>query len=109
MSGKVIHLPDEVHEKMVEYCNNNNISASSWVEALINNAILPPKLVNHPSVQNAIDEIVEQEDKHILEILKKVVVEPVAKKVINKTQEFEIQDAPGGSTDLWARPPFWSK
>lgn len=39
MSGKVIHLSKEVHSRMMEFCQKNDIPASRWVERLIYTAI----------------------------------------------------------------------
>lgn len=39
MSGKVIHLSDEIHSKMMDFCKEHNMSASRWVESLIDDAI----------------------------------------------------------------------
>ncbi len=35
MTNKVIHVSEEIHEKISEYCRNNGLFMTEWLEYLI--------------------------------------------------------------------------
>jgi len=37
--GKVIHLSDDVHQKMMGFCREHDLQASQWVSRLILDAV----------------------------------------------------------------------
>lgn len=93
MAGKVIHLSDEIHTKMKEFCAEHNLVASQWVESLINKAVKgEPPLFDKDGELNK-------------EMKKAVVAEIVERK---ERSEFFAPSLPA-SDDPWSKPPFWDK
>jgi hypothetical protein len=82
MSGKVIHLSDEIHARMKAYCTEHDLVASQWVESLIHNAVSGNEEVKRVERESA---------------------------VVNKKERVDFFTPCASSDDPWAKPPFWDK
>lgn len=82
MAGKVIHLDDETHKKMKDFCQQNDIPASRWVESLIYDA------VRHYSA---------------------IVDRPKGEVPVKVEKKRIPESPPPKEDDPWVQPPFWEK
>jgi len=89
MSGKVVHLSSEIHEKMTEFCRANQLKASDWVSRLI-------IVVTGGDVR--IESVPDKPKPQPL-------IEVVERKRVSIPSELEAPPA----DDLWSRAPFWDK
>jgi hypothetical protein len=87
MAGKVIHISDELHNKIREYCNKRDIPASQWARRVLENAIGNNSDVTFIPVP--------------LTPLKPEDTAPVEKKKLPPPPKPVVDD------EIWSRPPFW--
>lgn len=60
--GKVIHLSDEVHSKMMDFCKEHDLQASKWVSGLIMDAVAKTVIpVEKKKLPKAPDPLPEEE------------------------------------------------
>ena len=92
MADKVIHVSQETHSQLKEYCQKSGVALKDWAEQILLDAILVPV-----------------EKRKLLPVEKK-------KPLRSSTEEVELvenpedqKEQPQPANDPWSRQPFWKQ
>ena len=82
MPGKVVHISEATHTKMMAFCKEHNLNASEWVCSLIRHAIIESRIP------------VEKKKPQLT-----LPIPPPPVYISPSSNESE--------KDIYSRPPFW--
>jgi hypothetical protein len=94
-SGKVVHLPEDVHRCAKEYCERNDVSMTKWVSALIRSASTGEVKVDVGDGSTVEPVAVKPEE-----------VTPVPVEKRRRLADLSVNDK--NNTGVGSSPPFWT-